>query len=81
MSADRFGPEISDLVVDYDPETLARRDVTKQAVLERLREAGTPARAHRIARRLVERDDEHACHSALHHMINPPSTSIVRPLK
>ena len=35
-------PEISDLIVDYDPETLARRPVAKAAVLARL--VGTPRR-------------------------------------
>jgi SAM-dependent methyltransferase len=48
---DRYGPEISDLVVDYDPDTLARRPVTKRAVVERLDGA-----ALRVARSLSERD-------------------------
>jgi SAM-dependent methyltransferase len=47
---DRFGPEISDLIVDYDPLTLERRDVAKATVLDRLRER----RALRIARTLDE---------------------------
>jgi SAM-dependent methyltransferase len=42
--------EITDVVVDYDPETLARRPVTKEAALARLR----GARASRFALRLVE---------------------------
>ncbi len=41
-------PELSDLIVDYDPDTLARRPVTKAAVLARL--TGTP---HRVAARLA----------------------------
>ena len=40
-------PEISDLIVDYDPETLARRPVMKAAVLARLE--GTP---YRVAARM-----------------------------
>lgn len=31
-------PEISDLIIDYDPDTLERRPVSKQAVLERFRD-------------------------------------------
>ncbi|MEO8700313.1 MAG: class I SAM-dependent methyltransferase [Kofleriaceae bacterium] len=54
--SDRFGPEISDLIVDYDPVTLERRDVAKQTVLERLRETRVPSRATRVAARLVEHD-------------------------
>jgi 2-polyprenyl-3-methyl-5-hydroxy-6-metoxy-1,4-benzoquinol methylase len=50
---DPFGPEISDLVVDYDPETLVRRPVRKAAVLERLEAAGR-MRALWIARRIPE---------------------------
>lgn len=38
--------EISDLVVDYDPDTLARRDVRKADAIERAREL--PRRARRI---------------------------------
>ena len=52
---DRFAPEISDLIVDYDPATLARRDVTKASVLERLQ--GAPAFARRIAASLAARDE------------------------
>lgn len=49
MSAapDRYGPEISDLVVDHDPETLARRPVARQHVIDALRAAQNP-RAARI---------------------------------
>lgn len=47
------GPEISDLLVDYDPETLARRPVRKQEVLGRLAHRAAPLR---IARALVEKD-------------------------
>jgi SAM-dependent methyltransferase len=54
---DRFGPEISDLVVDYDPATLERRDVSKRAVLARLAEARVPGRAQRVAAKLADRDD------------------------
>jgi SAM-dependent methyltransferase len=49
-SAD-WGPEISDLIVDYDPVTLERRDVAKQAVLAGLR-GRAPARALRVAEQL-----------------------------
>lgn len=41
----RYGPEISDVVVDYDPATLVRRDVKKRDAVERLR----PGKARRIA--------------------------------
>jgi 2-polyprenyl-3-methyl-5-hydroxy-6-metoxy-1,4-benzoquinol methylase len=51
---DRFGPEISDLIVDYDAETLARRDVTKQSVIDRLRETRVPGAAVRVASALAE---------------------------
>lgn len=40
---DPFGPEVSDLVVDYDPVTLARRPVRKSDVLGRLRAEGRRA--------------------------------------
>jgi SAM-dependent methyltransferase len=52
--ADRFGPEISDLIVDYDAATLARKDVTKRSVIDRLRETRVPGRAVRIAQTLAE---------------------------
>jgi 2-polyprenyl-3-methyl-5-hydroxy-6-metoxy-1,4-benzoquinol methylase len=51
---DPFGPEISDLIVDYDAATLARRDVMKQHVLDTLRDGRVPSRAVRVARTLVE---------------------------
>lgn len=51
--ADRFGPEISDLIVDYDAATLARRDVTKQSILDRLRAGRAPRGAIRVAERLA----------------------------
>lgn len=55
-----WGPEISDLVVDYDPATLERRDVARQAVLSGLR-GRVPARAVRVAEQLAVRDaGEHA---------------------
>ena len=44
--ADAF--ELSDLIVDYDPDTLERRDVTLDTVLARL---PSPASARRVARR------------------------------
>jgi SAM-dependent methyltransferase len=42
--------ELSDLIVDYDPDTLERRDVTLDAVLARL---PAPASARRVARALA----------------------------
>jgi 2-polyprenyl-3-methyl-5-hydroxy-6-metoxy-1,4-benzoquinol methylase len=48
-----YGPEISDVVVDYDPVTLVRREVTKREAIDRLRAANMPARARRIAGRLA----------------------------
>jgi len=50
LEADRdpFGPEISDLIVDYDPDSLERRPVKKAAVLDRLRAEGR-SRPLRIA--------------------------------
>jgi SAM-dependent methyltransferase len=53
---DRFGPEISDLIVDYDPDTLERRPVMKRAVLERLESEGRAAPL-RVARALAAADD------------------------
>ena len=50
---DRFGPELSDLIVDYDAATLERRDVTWSSVLERLEATRMPARSIRIARRIA----------------------------
>lgn len=47
------GPEISDLLVDYDPETLARRPVRKQEVLDRLARRSAPLR---VARALGAKD-------------------------
>lgn len=47
------GPEISDLLVDYDPETLARRPVRKQEVLDRLARRSAPLR---VARTLGAKD-------------------------
>ncbi|WP_438026037.1 methyltransferase domain-containing protein [Sorangium sp. So ce233] len=49
-------PEISDLLVAYDPDTLARLPVRRSDVVERLRAAGRPGAA-RIAARLPARDD------------------------
>lgn len=49
--ADAF--ELSDLVVDYDPDTLERRDVSLDTVLARL---PSPASARRVARSLAADD-------------------------
>ncbi len=46
-------PEISDLIVDYDPETLARRPVLKSAVLDRFRAVGD-RQAVRIVRAIPD---------------------------
>jgi 2-polyprenyl-3-methyl-5-hydroxy-6-metoxy-1,4-benzoquinol methylase len=54
---DRFGPEISDLIVDYDASTRERRDVEKQRVIERLVECRVPGSAVRIARTLAATND------------------------
>jgi len=48
----RYGPEISDVVVDYDPTTLARRDVIKREAIDRL-----PRKAQRIASVLAARGE------------------------
>ena len=48
--------EISDLIVDYDPETLERRPVRRSAVIERLIENGQ-ARAARIVEKLSASND------------------------
>ncbi len=58
---DPFGPEISDLIIDYDPATLERKRVKKADVLARLRDEGrsTPLA---VAETLVAADgvlDEH----------------------
>jgi 2-polyprenyl-3-methyl-5-hydroxy-6-metoxy-1,4-benzoquinol methylase len=51
---DPFGPEISDLIVDYDPATLERKVVKKEDVLRRLREEnGARAKPLRIAEALI----------------------------
>ena len=52
---EHFGPEISDLVVDYDPVTLQRRPVVLDTVVARLRGAGLPQRAVRAAQALGRR--------------------------
>lgn len=57
MAADRYGPEISDVLVDYDPATFARCAVGKSAALERLRDAKLPRKARRIVRGLPARGD------------------------
>jgi 2-polyprenyl-3-methyl-5-hydroxy-6-metoxy-1,4-benzoquinol methylase len=50
-------PELSDLIVDYDPQTLERRDVIKRVVIERLTATGAPAAARRVARAVPEHRD------------------------
>jgi SAM-dependent methyltransferase len=50
-------PELSDLIVDYDPKTLERRDVIKRVVIERLTAAGAPAAARRVAHAVPENRD------------------------
>jgi SAM-dependent methyltransferase len=51
LDDDPWGPEISDVIVDYEPETLARRAVPRDAAIERLRSRGR-RRAARIAEAL-----------------------------
>ncbi len=48
--------EITDLIIDYDPDTLERRPVRKFAVLAALAERGMGRRAARIVERLPEVD-------------------------
>ena len=43
--------------MDYDPLTLARREVVKREAIDRLRDASMPARARRIASRLAARGE------------------------
>lgn len=50
-------PEISDLIVSFDPETLARLPVRKGAVIDRLLAAGN-RRAARLVERLPGRDGQ-----------------------
>jgi SAM-dependent methyltransferase len=57
LRMDRHSPELSDLIVEYDPSTLERRDVRRQAVLARLAEARAPWPARRVARGLPVRGD------------------------
>jgi len=52
---DRFGPEVSDVIVDYDASTLARRDVRKDSALAALEKS--PAVARRLARTLTTTPD------------------------
>ncbi len=51
----RDAPEISDLIVDFDAQTLQRLPVPKQPVVERFEQLGRP-RAARIVRAIAERD-------------------------
>ena len=53
---DRSAPEISDLVVDYDPHTLERRHVSKSKLIETLRGHGRRA-ALRVVESIPARDD------------------------
>jgi SAM-dependent methyltransferase len=55
MSAERFGPEISDLIIDFDPVTLERRPISKRTVVEQFSSAGNQ-RAARIVEQMAERD-------------------------
>ncbi len=48
--------EISDVIVDYDPATLARRPVLKAEALAQLKAAGASRKALRIVEALPERD-------------------------
>jgi SAM-dependent methyltransferase len=48
-------PEISDLIVSFDPETLDRRPVRKRDAVDRLRAAGN-RRGARIVERMPDRD-------------------------
>jgi SAM-dependent methyltransferase len=52
---DPFGPEISDVIVDFDPVTLERRRVVKQDVIGRFAAAGN-ARAVRVVEKIREVD-------------------------
>ncbi|HUS31062.1 MAG TPA: class I SAM-dependent methyltransferase [Kofleriaceae bacterium] len=58
---DQFGPEVSDVIVDYDASTLARRDVLKDRALAAL--AQSPAIARRLARNLSATADGHIVRS------------------
>lgn len=51
-----FGPEISDLVVAYDPDTLERRSVRKADVVAALQVSGLPRRAVAVARAIADVD-------------------------
>lgn len=55
MGADSFSPEITDLLVDFDPVTLQRRPVRRDDVVNRLRAAGND-KAAALAARLPEVD-------------------------
>ena len=52
-SVDRFVPEVSHVIVDYDAVTLARRHVRKDAALEAL--ASSPRIARKLAGQLPRR--------------------------
>jgi SAM-dependent methyltransferase len=58
---DRFGPEVSDVIIDYDAATLARRDVRKDTALAAL--AKSPSIAKRLARSLSTTNDGHVVRS------------------
>jgi SAM-dependent methyltransferase len=51
MSPDPFDPEISDLIVDFDPQTLERRLVRKQDVVDRFAASGN-SRAVRVVEKI-----------------------------
>jgi SAM-dependent methyltransferase len=57
VKLDSFSPEISDLIIDYDRETLKRQPVRKDVVVARLLEAKNRRAAH-IAARLPEHPDQ-----------------------
>jgi SAM-dependent methyltransferase len=48
--------EVSDVIVDYDAESLARRAVTKEAAIARLVASGAPRRALRLVEEIHEKD-------------------------
>lgn len=48
--------EITDVIIDYDPETLARLPVRKADAIEKLRRAGNPCSALRIVEGLPDRN-------------------------
>jgi SAM-dependent methyltransferase len=55
--ADRFGPEVSDVIVDYDPSTLTRRDVRQADAIAAL--GKSPRAARNLARAIATTGDGH----------------------